>query len=100
MWDSFNAVIEYCVKKCIPKRTKSYVNKPKWMTKAALKAAKKYFFWKRYRVSRTYADYCTYKHSLNYYFKKAKEAQKSFEVKLAKNIKHDVNPFMRTLVQN
>ncbi|KAJ8040768.1 hypothetical protein HOLleu_15164 [Holothuria leucospilota] len=58
MWDSFKVVMENCVKKFIPKRARKYATKPKWMTKAAQRAAKKkYRLWKQYRTCRTYANY-------------------------------------------
>jgi hypothetical protein len=94
MWEIFKVTMDSAVKDFIPTRKTSSKSKPKWMTKAAMRAARsKYHLWKRYTASKSYQDYLDYKRALNKATREVRNAKRNFEQKLAQNIKKDSKSF-------
>ena len=94
MWDYFCAKINNAVELFAPTNSKKRAILPKWMNKASRLACKaKANKWKVYRNSRTYNDLVEYR-----FFKKKADlechkAKKSFENKVAENIKKNPKSF-------
>merc|ERR1711860_443482 len=85
---------ESSVTKNIPKSNVIARRKPLWMNKEALaKVKQKHHAWKRYQQTRDGLDYTEYIRARNDAKKAARKAVKTFERKLANNIKADPKSF-------
>ena len=81
--------MEHCVTHFVPISRKRSKGKP-WITKEVNKARrKKYQLWKKYQETKDYNIYVRYKKQLNFTTREIRNAKKSFEKKVAENIKLD-----------
>ena len=101
-WKLFANKIQEVMEKCIPK-TKSrsgkgpeMKRKPLWMNKDAMqRVKKKYQAWKRYTNTRQYRDYEAYCKARNEVTKEVRKAKRSYEKKLAEEIKDNPKSFWK-----
>ncbi|KAJ8031241.1 hypothetical protein HOLleu_27911 [Holothuria leucospilota] len=97
MYECFKSTLEEAVSNFTPikKCTSMSKRKPMWMTKAVVRARKKYNLWKRYRETKDYGDFLLYKSQLNKATNAIRKAKRDFERKLAQNITSDTKSFYR-----
>ena len=97
-WILLKATIHDVMEKYIPKAT-IYPNKrkrPLWMNQSSLsKVRKKHAAWKRYLETKSGEDYLKYTRARNQARRETRKAQKNFESKLAKEIKHNSKSFWK-----
>jgi hypothetical protein len=93
MWIMFKSVVNEGCDKFVP-RSAARKRKNAYMTQSALRACRrKYSFWRRYRLTRDYDDYVAYKRVVNEATSEVRRAKRSFEKKLAENIRKDSKSF-------
>ncbi|MGE5822757.1 MAG: reverse transcriptase domain-containing protein [Nitrososphaerota archaeon] len=94
IWQRFCKFMDLAIDKFVPLgfgKSKKY---PKWMNRAAKKARKyKSKMWYRYRQSSSYNDLVEYKRAQNKAIKEYRRAKKTFERRLAKDIKKNPKSF-------
>ena len=95
MTERFNTFMMDKIKECVPLLKNSRNRRvPKWMTNAVKQLRRKQErMWKKYKMSGLYTDYEEYKVVRNKATQGYKVAIKSFETKLAKNVKNDPKSF-------
>ena len=95
-WDYFHEKLEGAVKECVPmvKITSGSKVNPSWFNLAVNRCIrKKYFAWKRYKESRTYARYLEYVRRRNAACKSVRIAKREFEKNLCKRVKKNPKAF-------
>ena len=100
-WKVFANKLQESMERNIPKAKPRQKNeekprKPLWMNRSATsKVKKKYHAWKRYTNTRQYHDYQMYCKARNEATREVRKAKKSFEKKLADEIKADPKSFWK-----
>ena len=97
-WNLIKETIHNAMKKHVPisiiDPTKR--KRPLWMNPTCLgKVRKKHAAWKRYLETKSGADYLKYTRARNQSRKATRQAQKTYETKLAKDIKNNNKPFWK-----
>ncbi|XP_072037662.1 uncharacterized protein [Amphiura filiformis] len=101
-WNVFTNLLGTAMERNIPKTKPPRASKegkkwkPLWMSNEAMKKVKKkYHAWKRYSNTRQYQDFVNYKRARNAASKEVRFAKKSFEKKLAADIKKNPKSFWK-----
>jgi hypothetical protein len=96
MWAFFKTTLLELIDKYVPKSKAKRQRRCMWMNWKTRKAIKSHNRrWKKYKVSKDYGDFLSYKSARNRAVKAVKIAKKKFERKLAKNIKKRFVKFLR-----
>ena len=94
-WDIFKAELATLVNNHILMSTPKDYNEP-WMNKSLMKSwKKKYHSWKRYTESKSYQRHQKYKRKADLFKKKARQAKRIYEKRLAKGVRHNKKAFFR-----
>ena len=94
-WNIFKSKLEVLVEKYIPMSTPKDYNEP-WMNRSLMKTwKKKYHAWKRYSESKSYHRHQVYKRKADLFKKKARQAKRLYEKRLAKGVRQNKKAFFR-----
>ena len=94
-WDIFKDILKTLIEKYIPMSTPNDYNDP-WMNPALMRYwKKKYHAWMRYTESKSYQRHQVYKRKADLFKKKARQAKRLYEKRLAKGVRHNKRAFFR-----
>ena len=89
-WNILKSEIDCVVDKFVPLKKQGKRSKKKHLLKEAIRKIKyKQMMWKTYRHTGSEEDYSMYKEALNQAITEIRNSQRSYEQKIAFNIKHD-----------
>ena len=93
-WNILKSEIDCIVEKFVPLKKQGKRSKKKHLSKEAIRKIKyKQMMWKTYRHNGSEEDYAIYKEALNQATAEIRNSKRSYEQKLAFNIKHDSKSF-------
>ena len=93
-WNILKYEIESIIDKCVPFQKQGKRCRKKHLSKEAIgKIVLKQTMWRVYRRTRKEEDYANYKEALNIATHEIRQSKRSYEQKLACNIKHDGKSF-------
>ncbi|WP_166376079.1 hypothetical protein, partial [Aeromicrobium phragmitis] len=93
-WNILKGEIECIIDKCIPLKKIGRRSRKKHLSKEAIRKIKyKQLMWKLYRLTGNEDSYNSYKEALNQATAEIRNSKRSYEQKLACNIKHDSKSF-------
>ena len=93
-WNILKSEIDCVVDKFVPLKKQGKRSKKKHLSKEAIRKIKyKQMMWKRYRHTGSEEDYSIYKEALNQATAEIRNSKRSYEQKIAFNIKHDSKSF-------
>ena len=93
-WNILKGEIDCIVEKFVPLKKQGKRTKKKHLSKEAIRKIKyKQMMWKTYRHNGSEEDYAIYKEALNQATAEIRNSKRSYEQKLAFNIKHDSKSF-------
>ena len=96
MWSILKQNLNTGIEKFIPQRLRKLRPKPMWWTNKIVQVTnEKLRRWKRYRKSRSEADYANYIDSQRYCSKIIRKQKRSLEKKISANIKRDPKAFFK-----
>ena len=94
-WDIFRVKLEALVEKYIPMSTPKDYNEP-WMNNSLMKMwKKKYNAWKRYSQNKSFHRQQVYTNKAKLFKKKARQAKRLYEKRLAKGVRYNKRAFFR-----
>ena len=94
-WDIFKAKLDELVRNFVPMSIPKDYNEP-WMNRSLMRLwKKKYHAWKRYTNSKSYAKHQAARKEADIYKKKARQAKRLYEKRLAKGVRHNKKAFFR-----
>ena len=94
-WEIFKNKLQALVEEHIPMSIPKEYNEP-WMNKKLIKLwRKKYFAWKRFTERKIYERYREYKNRANRLKKNSRKTKRSYEKKLASEVRHNRRAFFR-----
>ena len=100
-WNILKSEIDCVVDKFVPLKKQGKRSKKKHLSKEAIRKIKyKQMMWKTYRHTGSEEDYSIYKEALNQATAETRNSKRSYEHKIAFNIKHDSKSFMRMFEVN
>ena len=95
VWDIFKDILNALIDKYIPMSTPKDYNDP-WMNPSLMRYWKnKYHAWKRYSETKSYHRKQVYKRKADLFKKKARQAKRLYEKRLAKGVRHNRRAFFR-----
>ena len=95
VWDIFKDILNALIDKYIPMSTPKDYNDP-WMNPSLMRYWKnKYHAWKRYSETKSYHRNQVYKRKADLFKKKARQAKRLYEKRLAKGVRHNRRAFFR-----
>ena len=93
-WNILKYKIQSIIDKCVPLKKQGKRSRKKHLSKEAIrKIVFKQTMWRVYRRTRKDEDYANYKEALNLATTEIRKSKRTFEKKLAGNIKNDSNSF-------
>ena len=93
-WNILKSEIDCVVDKFVPLKKQGKRSKKKHLSKEAIRKIKyKQMMWKTYRHTGSEEDYSIYKEALNQATAEIRNSKRSYEPKIAVNIKHDSKSF-------
>ena len=93
-WNILKSEIDCVVDKCVPLKKQGKRSKKKHLSKEAIRKIKyKQMMWKTYRHTGSEEEYSIYKEALNHATSEIRNSKRSYEQKIAFNIKHDSKSF-------
>ena len=93
-WTYLKYEIEGIIEKCVPLRKQGKRSRKKYLSKEAIrKIAHKQILWRVYKHTGNVEDYTNYKEPLNLATTEIRQSKRTFEKKLAGNIKNDSDSF-------
>ena len=95
-WTTFKTIIEEAVEKFVPKKQEFKNKKPLWINKEVEKILKKkHSAWKKYKMCKTESNFTNFQVIRNFSNETTKQAQQSFELKIANEIKTNPKSFWK-----
>ena len=100
-WNILKSELDCVVDKFVPLKKQRKRSKKKHLSKEAIRKIKsKQMMWKRYRHTGSEEDYSINKEALSQATAEIRNSKRSYEQKIAFNIKHDSKSFMRMFEVN